>query len=66
MVKLKSLKNRLPTSMKEQVGASAIEYAVIAGLIVMALAAAFEILGPGLATTMQAVVDTMTGATGEG
>lgn len=66
MVKLPSLKNRLPKSMKDQIGASAIEYAVIAGLIVVALVAAFEILGPGLETTMTNVVNAMTGAGGEG
>jgi len=39
MIKLQSLKNRLPQSMKDQRGASAIEYAVLVGLVAIVIIA---------------------------
>jgi len=45
MIKLPSLKNRLPKSMQDQKGASAIEYAVLVGLVVAILVAVFTTTG---------------------
>lgn len=38
-MRISTLKRRLPRSMKKQVGASAIEYAVLAGLVAIVLVA---------------------------
>jgi len=37
MIKLQSLKNHLPKSMQDQKGASAIEYAVLVGLVALVI-----------------------------
>lgn len=44
-----------------QRGASAIEYALIAGLLAVILVAAVTLLGDGFDTTFQNIVDCMTG-----
>ena len=47
MIKLPSLKNRLPQSMKDQKGASAIEYAVLVGLVALVVIAVVGSTGTG-------------------
>ncbi|MGJ8668524.1 MAG: Flp family type IVb pilin [Oceanococcus sp.] len=44
-----------------QRGASAIEYALIAGLLAAILVVAISVLGDGFDTTFQNIVDCMTG-----
>jgi|GEM_PF-3675545 len=42
MIKLQSLKNHLPKSMQDQKGASAIEYAVLVGMVALIIIAVFS------------------------
>lgn len=49
-----------------QRGASAVEYALIAALMAVALVAAVGILGGGVEGSFQSIADTLTGNTGGG
>ncbi|MDT7043452.1 Flp family type IVb pilin [Candidatus Nitronereus thalassa] len=48
---------------EDEEGASAVEYGLLVALMAAAVTAAVGILGPGLSTTFQGVVDSMTSAT---
>ena len=59
---IKVAKKQLVLKRKED-GASLIEYAVIAALVVGIAVAAFAVLGPGLEGAFQDVLDAITAAT---
>lgn len=56
----KAANKQLVLKRKEE-GASLIEYAVIAALVVALAVAGFNLLGGGLTTAFQGIVDTLTG-----
>lgn len=62
---IKAAKKQLVLKRKED-GASLIEYAVIAALVVGVAVAAFAVLGPGLTGAFQGILDAITGATSGG
>lgn len=65
MIKLSSLKNRLPQSMKDQKGASAIEYAVLVGLVAAVIILAVGTGTDGaLASAIDSAFDKVTTAIG--
>ena len=55
------MKRILSSSLTRQQGASAIEYALIAGLIAAILIAAVTVLGGGFEQTFDTIVSCMTG-----
>ena len=68
MIKLPSLKNCLPKSMKDQKGASAIEYAVLVGIVALVIVAVVGggedgALGEALTTAFDSVTDAVNSAT---
>jgi len=69
MIKLPSLKNRLPQSMKDQKGASAIEYAVLVGMVAAIIVAVFASngdLAEALEIALGKVTTAINGTGGEG
>lgn len=49
-------------STRDERGATAIEYVLIAALMAAVVIAGIEIIGPGISTTFQNISDTITGA----
>jgi pilus assembly protein Flp/PilA len=61
----KAANKQLVLKRKEE-GASLIEYAVIAALVVALAVAGFGVLGEGLTTAFEGIVDALTGGSGTG
>jgi len=53
--------NLVKQFIRDEEGATAVEYGLLVGLMAAAVTAAFAILGPGLETAFQNVVDQMGG-----